>query len=148
MSVLMVSSPLLTMDMKALLLSQLKAALYPYCSQPIIQVVFVFTYIILAPLVGQIADCFAKGRVMLLANIGKLIGALGILLGVDPFLCYGLVGIGAAAYSPAKYGILAEISTGNNLVKANGFIEASTIAAILLGLLLVVFFPMLTSYLL
>lgn len=93
--------------------------------------VFVFTYIILAPFVGQIADCFAKGRVMLLANISKLIGAVGILLGLEPFLCYGLVGIGAAAYSPAKYGILAELTTGNNLVKANGFIEASTIAAIL-----------------
>lgn len=85
---------------------------------------------------------------MLLANIGRLIGALGILLGVDPFLCYGLVGIGTAAYSPVKYGILAEISTGNNLVKANGFIEASTIAAILLGSVAGVFFSMLTSYLL
>ncbi len=82
---------------------------------------------------GQIADCFAKGRVMLLANISKLIGAVGILLGLDPFLCYGLVGIGAAAYSPAKYGILAELTAGNNLVKANGFIEASTIEAILFG---------------
>jgi len=70
---------------------------------------------------------------MLLANISKLIGAVGILLGLDPFLCYGLVGIDAAAYSPAKYGILAELTTGNNLVKANGFIEASTIAAILFG---------------
>lgn len=147
---LIVSPPLLTRGIKALLLSQffsafadnallfvilaqLKAALYPDWSQPILQVVFVFTYIILAPFVGQIADCFAKGRVMLLANISKLIGAVGILLGLDPFLCYGLVGIGAAAYSPAKYGILAELTTGNNLVKANGFIEASTIAAILFG---------------
>lgn len=116
-----------------IMLAQLKAKLYPDWSQPILQVVFVFTYIIFTPFVGQIADCFAKGRVMLLANISKLIGAVGILLGLDPFLCYGLVGIGAAAYSPVKYGILAELTTGNNLVKANGFIEASTIAAILFG---------------
>ncbi|EAR0682595.1 lysophospholipid transporter LplT [Salmonella enterica subsp. enterica serovar Lille] len=111
----------------------LKAQFYPDWSQPVLQMVFVGAYILFAPFVGQIADSFAKGRVMMVANGLKLAGAAGICLGVNPFVGYTLVGIGAAAYSPAKYGILGELTTGDKLVKANGLMEASTIAAILLG---------------
>ncbi|EDS6424876.1 lysophospholipid transporter LplT [Salmonella enterica subsp. enterica] len=114
-------------------LALLKAQFYPDWSQPVLQMVFVGAYILFAPFVGQIADSFAKGRVMMLANGLKLAGAAGICLGVNPFVGYTLVGIGAAAYSPAKYGILGELTTGDKLVKANGLMEASTIAAILLG---------------
>lgn len=114
-------------------LAVLKNQHYPDWSQPVLQMVFVATYILLAPFVGQLADSFAKGRVMMLANGLKLLGALVICFGFDPFLGYALVGIGAAAYSPAKYGILGEITDGEQLVKANGLMEASTIAAILLG---------------
>jgi LPLT family lysophospholipid transporter-like MFS transporter len=71
--------------------------------------------------------------VMLLANSLKLVGSLGILVGLNPFLMYGLVGVGAAAYSPAKYGILSELTSADQLVKANGLMESSTIAAILIG---------------
>ncbi|HAD5239903.1 TPA: lysophospholipid transporter LplT [Salmonella enterica subsp. enterica serovar Typhi] len=114
-------------------LALLKAQFYPDWSQPVLQIVFVGAYILFAPFVGQIADSFAKGRVMMVANGLKLAGAAGICLGVNPFVGYTLVGIGAAAYSPAKYGILGELTTGDKLVKANGLMEASTIAAILLG---------------
>ncbi|EAB4921418.1 lysophospholipid transporter LplT [Salmonella enterica] len=114
-------------------LALLKAQFYPDWSQPVLQMVFVGAYILFAPFVGQIADSFAKGRVMMVANGLKLAGAAGICLGVNPFVGYTLVGIGAVAYSPAKYGILGELTTGDKLVKANGLMEASTIAAILLG---------------
>lgn len=114
-------------------LALLKAQFYPDWSQPVLQMVFVGAYILFAPFVGQIADSFAKGRVMMVANGLKLAGAVGICLGINPFVGYTLVGIGAAAYSPAKYGILGELTTGDKLVKANGLMEASTIAAILLG---------------
>ncbi|ECJ3545034.1 lysophospholipid transporter LplT [Salmonella enterica subsp. enterica serovar Typhimurium] len=114
-------------------LALLKARFYPDWSQPVLQMVFVGAYILFAPFVGQIADSFAKGRVMMVANGLKLAGAAGICLGINPFVGYTLVGIGAAAYSPAKYGILGELTTGDKLVKANGLMEASTIAAILLG---------------
>ncbi|EDQ1116456.1 lysophospholipid transporter LplT [Salmonella enterica] len=114
-------------------LALLKAQFYPDWSQPVLQMVFVGAYILFAPFVGQIADSFAKGRVMMVANGLKLAGAAGLCLGVNPFVGYTLVGIGAAAYSPAKYGILGELTTGDKLVKANGLMEASTIAAILLG---------------
>ena len=114
-------------------LALLKEQFYPDWSQPILQMVFVGAYILFAPFVGQVADSFAKGRVMMFANTLKLLGAASICFGINPFLGYTLVGIGAAAYSPAKYGILGELTTGDKLVKANGLMEASTIAAILLG---------------
>lgn len=114
-------------------LALIKQELYPDWSQPILQMAFVAAYIILAPFVGQFADSFAKGRVMMVANGLKLLGALVICFGFNPFLGYALVGVGAAAYSPAKYGILGEITSGDQLVKANGLMESSTIAAILLG---------------
>lgn len=114
-------------------LAVLKQQFYPDWSQPILQMVFVGAYILFAPFVGQIADSFAKGRVMMFANGLKLAGAAIICLGLNPFVGYMLVGVGAAAYSPAKYGILGELTTGDRLVKANGIMESSTIAAILLG---------------
>ncbi|MEX0527338.1 Lysophospholipid transporter LplT [Raoultella terrigena] len=114
-------------------LALMKQQFYPEWSQPVMQMLFVGAYILFAPFVGQFADSFAKGRVMMVANGMKLVGAGCICFGVNPFLGYTLVGIGAAAYSPAKYGILGELTTGDKLVKANGLMESSTIAAILLG---------------
>ncbi|MFE8148190.1 lysophospholipid transporter LplT [Brenneria goodwinii] len=114
-------------------LALIKVLVYPDWSQPFLQMGFVAAYIILAPFVGQVADSYAKGRVMMFANSLKLLGALVIFIGGNPFLGYTLVGVGAAAYSPAKYGILGEITHGDQLVKANGLMEASTIAAILVG---------------
>lgn len=114
-------------------LAVLKSQFYPDWSQPMLQMMFVATYILLAPFVGQMADSFAKGRVMMFANSLKLLGSLIICFGFNPFLGYTLVGVGAASYSPAKYGILTEITRSERLVKANGLMESSTIAAILLG---------------
>ncbi len=106
---------------------------YPAWSGPLLQEFFVGAYILLAPFVGVFADALPKGRVMLLANVGKVIGALGMCLHLNPFLSYAIVGAGAAANSPAKYGILGELTVQQQLVKANSLLEASTIAAILLG---------------
>jgi LPLT family lysophospholipid transporter-like MFS transporter len=106
---------------------------YPAWSGPLIQEFFVGAYILLAPFVGAFADTQPKGRVMAFANVAKFVGSLGMCLHMNPFLCYALVGSGAAANSPAKYGILGELTTREQLVKANGLLEASTIAAILLG---------------
>jgi MFS transporter, LPLT family, lysophospholipid transporter len=114
-------------------LALLKAELYPEWSQPLLQEFFVGAYILLAPFAGPLADAWPKGRVMLMSNALKLAGALGIWLGLNPFLAYGLVGVGAAIYSPAKYGILSELTSAEHLVKANGLMESSTIAAILIG---------------
>jgi MFS transporter, LPLT family, lysophospholipid transporter len=106
---------------------------YPPWTGPLLQAFFVGTYILLAPFVGVFADARPKGRVMLFANIVKFVGALGMCVNMNPFLSYALVGAGAAANSPAKYGILGELAPPDHLVKANGLLEASTIAGILLG---------------
>ena len=114
----------------------LKSQLAPNWQIPLLQEFFVVAFILLAPFVGPFADGFPKGRVMLIANLLKLLGASAMVLGLNPLLAYGLVGIGAAAYSPAKYGILSELVSAEKLVKANGLIEGSTIVAILLGAVL------------
>lgn len=114
-------------------LALLKLEHYPTWTEPLLQEFFVGAYILLAPFAGPFADAVPKGRVMLVSNLLKLAGVLGICLGVNPFLAYGLVGVGAATYSPAKYGILSELTSSELLVKANGLMESSTIAAILLG---------------
>jgi LPLT family lysophospholipid transporter-like MFS transporter len=106
---------------------------YAPWTAPLLQEFFVGAYILLAPFVGPFSDSKSKGTVMLLANGVKLVGSLGMCIGLNPFLMYGLVGAGAAAYSPAKYGILSELTSPAQLVKANSLIEASTIAAILIG---------------
>jgi MFS transporter, LPLT family, lysophospholipid transporter len=109
---------------------------YPAWTEPLLQEFFVGAFIILAPFAGPFADALPKGRVMLLSNGLKLLGALGMFVGLNPFLTYGMVGVGAAAYSPAKYGILSELVSPDQLVKANGLLESSTIAAILVGAIL------------
>jgi LPLT family lysophospholipid transporter-like MFS transporter len=114
-------------------LALLKTKLYPAWTEPLLQEFFVGAYILLAPFAGPLADSRPKGQVMLRANGLKLAGALAICVGVNPFLAYGLVGVGAALYSPAKYGILSELTSPDQLVKANGLMESSTIAAILIG---------------
>jgi LPLT family lysophospholipid transporter-like MFS transporter len=100
---------------------------------PLLQACFVIPFILLAPYVGALADAVPKGRVMLLANGLKLGGASALAMGLNPLLCYGVAGVGAAAYSPAKYGILSQMFGPDKLVKANGLLEGSTIVAILLG---------------
>jgi LPLT family lysophospholipid transporter-like MFS transporter len=100
---------------------------------PMLQEFFVVAFILLAPFVGPFADGFPKGRVMLISNLLKFGGASAMFMGLNPLLSYGLVGLGAAAYSPAKYGILSELVSEKDLVKANGMMEGSTIVAILLG---------------
>jgi MFS family permease len=97
---------------------------------------FALFYVALAPFVGAFADARPKGQVMFISNAIKVVGCLLMLVGVHPLLAYTLVGLGAAAYSPAKYGILTELLPPSQLVKANGWIEGLTIASIILGVLL------------
>jgi LPLT family lysophospholipid transporter-like MFS transporter len=97
---------------------------------------FALFYVILAPFVGAFADAMPKGKVMFVSNAIKVVGCLMMLFGVHPLLAYAIVGLGAAAYSPAKYGILTELLPPSQLVKANGWIEGLTIASIILGILL------------
>ena len=97
---------------------------------------FALFYVVLAPFVGAFADSRPKGEVMFISNAIKVVGCLMMLFGTHPLLAYAIVGLGAAAYSPAKYGILTELLPSSQLVKANGWIEGLTIASIILGVLI------------
>ena len=97
---------------------------------------FALFYVVLAPFVGAFADARPKGQVMFISNTIKVLGCLLMLAPINPLLAYSLVGLGAAAYSPAKYGILTELLPPSQLVKANGWIEGLTIASIILGVVL------------
>ena len=108
----------------------------PSWHTPVLQEFFVVSYILLAPFVGAFADALPKGRVMFISNNIKLIGCFAMLAGLNPLYAYGIVGFGAAAYSPAKYGILTEYLPPAKLVAANAWMEGATVAAIVLGAIL------------
>ena len=108
----------------------------PTWQQAALVPMFALFYVVLAPFVGAFADALPKGRVMLMSNSIKVLGCLMMLFGTHPLMAYAVVGLGAAAYSPAKYGILTELLPASQLVKANGWIEGLTISSIILGVLL------------
>ena len=100
---------------------------------PVLQQFFVFSFILLSPFVGAFSDALPKGQVMFISNATKTIGCLAMVMGLHPLIAYGLVGIGASIYSPAKYGILTEYLPSDRLVWANGWMEGLTVLAVILG---------------
>lgn len=108
----------------------------PNWMTPLLKLFFVLSYVVLAAFVGAFADSRPKGNVMFITNTIKVVGCITMLVGAHPLLAYGIVGFGAAAYSPAKYGILTELLPPDRLVAANGWIEGTTVGSIILGTVL------------
>ncbi|MBB5498995.1 lysophospholipid transporter LplT [Paraburkholderia sp. MM5384-R2] len=108
----------------------------PNWMTPLLKLFFVLSYVVLAAFVGAFADSRPKGRVMFITNTIKVVGCITMLVGAHPLIAYGIVGFGAAAYSPAKYGILTELLPPDRLVAANGWIEGTTVGSIILGTVL------------
>ena len=126
------------------LLAQLSG---PAWMTPLLKFFFTVSYVALAPFVGAFADAMKKGQVMFATNTVKIVGCIlmlfyefmpvpGLPAYVTVLLAYAVVGLGAAAYSPAKYGILTELLPPQQLVVANGWIEGLTVTSIILGVLL------------
>jgi hypothetical protein len=105
----------------------------PQWMTPLLKLFFVLSYVLLAAFVGAFADALPKGRVMFITNMIKIFGCALIFFHVHPLLAYSIVGFGAAAYSPAKYGILTELLPPEKLVAANGWIEGLTVTSIIFG---------------
>ena len=105
----------------------------PEWMRPLLKLFFTVSYVALAPFVGAFADSMPKGRVMFVTNLVKVVGCAMMFWSVHPLAAYAVVGFGAAAYSPAKYGILTELLTAEKLVAANGWIEGTTVGSIILG---------------
>ena len=103
---------------------------------PLLKLSFTLCYVFLAPFVGALADAWPKGRVMVAANLLKALAAALLVAGSDPMLALALAGLGAAVYAPAKYGLITEMLPADQLVRANGYIEGSTVCAALLGTVL------------
>ncbi|TDN69663.1 lysophospholipid transporter LplT [Paraburkholderia sp. BL10I2N1] len=108
----------------------------PNWMTPLLKLFFVLSYVVLAAFVGAFADSRPKGQVMFVTNTIKVVGCITMLIGAHPLIAYGIVGFGAAAYSPAKYGILTELLPPDRLVAANGWIEGTTVGSIILGTVL------------
>jgi LPLT family lysophospholipid transporter-like MFS transporter len=108
----------------------------PSLQTPLLKFFFTISYVVLAAFVGAFADSMPKWRVMLISNTIKIFGCGMVLMDIHPLLAYAVVGLGAAAYSPAKYGILTEMLPASKLVVANSWIEGLTVCAIILGTLL------------
>src|SRR5512145_2482889 len=119
----------------------------PEWMTPLLKFFFTVSYVAFAAFVGAFADSMAKGRVMFITNLVKIAGCLAMFACVwlpepgQPFyvpvlVAYGVVGLGAAAYSPAKYGILTEYLPHQKLVVANGWMEGLTVGSIILGTVL------------
>ncbi|WP_194711062.1 lysophospholipid transporter LplT [Noviherbaspirillum soli] len=117
-------------------ISLLASTSSPAWMTPLLKLFFVLSYVLLAAFVGAFADALPKGRVMFITNLIKIVGCGMMFLSVHPLLAYAIVGFGAAAYSPAKYGILTELLPPEKLVAANGWIEGLTVASIILGTVL------------
>ena len=115
------------------LLAQLNA---PAWMTPLLKLFFVLSYVILEAFVGAFADSRPKGNVMFITNTIKFVGCVVMLFGSHPLFAYAIVGLGAAAYSPAKYGILTELLPPEKLVAANGWIEGLTVGSIIMGTVL------------
>ncbi len=117
-------------------ISLLASAESPGWMTPMLKLFFVTSYVVLAPFVGAFADSLPKGRVMFITNLVKIVGCLMMFFSIHPLLAYAVVGFGAAAYSPAKYGILTELLPAEKLVAANGWIEGLTVVSSILGTVL------------
>lgn len=100
---------------------------------PLLKFSFTASYVVMAPFVGSLADRICKRRLMVLMNSMKLLGALALLAGLHPLAAFALVGLGASAYAPAKYGLLTESTPPAALVAANGWVESAVVLSVLLG---------------
>ena len=116
----------------ALLVEQGQAAFWV----PLLKLMFTLSYVVLGPWVGVCADTWPKQKVMMVANGVKALACMAMLWGVNPLLAFAIVGVGAAVYAPAKYGLVTELAQPEQLVTANAWIEISTVSAVLLGVVL------------
>lgn len=103
---------------------------------PLLKFSFTIAYVVLAPFVGPLSDAWPKARLMMAMNALKVVGVLALLAGVQPLVAFAIVGVGAAAYAPAKYGLVTELVPSARLVAANAWIEVSTVSAVLFGAVL------------
>ena len=106
---------------------------YPGWWAPLLKFSFTLSYVFLAPLMGPLADAFSKAKLMACMNALKVVGVAFIFTNFHPVLAFGIAGMAASAYAPAKYGLVTETVPAEKLVKANGWLEVTVVMAVILG---------------
>lgn len=104
---------------------------YPAWWAPLLKFSFTLSYVLLAPVVGPLSDAFPKGRLMAIMNLVKLCGVVLLVSGVHPLAAFALIGMAAAVYAPAKYGLVTESVPAAQLVRANAWLEVSVVMSVL-----------------
>ena len=107
----------------------------PAWTTPALRVFFFLSIVLLSAHASAIADAWPKKNVVAAVNTLKLVGCALMLSGTSPLLAYALIGLGAAAHAPARYGLLTELSVSGGQLAANAWMEALTVLAMLLGTL-------------
>jgi MFS family permease len=106
---------------------------YPGWWAPLLKFSFTLSYVVLAPLMGPLADAFSKAKLMAFMNALKVVGVAFIFTSFHPMLAFAIVGVAASAYAPAKYGLITETVPESGLVKANGWLEVTVVMSVILG---------------
>jgi hypothetical protein len=107
---------------------------YPGWWAPLLKFSLTLAYVLLASVVGPLADAFSKRRVMAGMSVLKMLGVLALLAGVQPLCAFALIGLAASVYAPAKYGIATESVPARSLVCANAWIEVSMVLSVIFGI--------------
>ena len=106
---------------------------YPGWWAPLLKFSFTLSYVLLAPLMGPLADAFAKAKLMACMNALKVVGVAFVFTSFHPMLAFAIVGMAASAYAPAKYGLMTETVPAEQLVKANAWLEVTVVMSVILG---------------
>ena len=109
---------------------------YPGWWAPLLKFSLTLAYVLLASVVGPVADAFYKNRLMAVMNALKIVGVFVLLSGVHPVFAFALIGIGASVYAPSKYGLVTESVPPRLLVRANAWLEVSVVLSVILGVAL------------
>lgn len=109
---------------------------YPAWWAPLLKFSLTLAYVLLASVVGPLADAFSKRRVMVGMSALKMVGVLLLLAGVQPLCAFAVIGLAASVYAPAKYGIATESVPARFLVRANAWIEVSMVLSVIFGIAL------------
>ena len=114
----------------------LKEQGYPEWWAPLLKFSLTLAYVVLASVVGPVADAFPKNQLMACMNALKMMGVFLLLLGVQPLYAFALIGLAASVYAPAKYGLVTESVSPKQLVRANAWLEVSVVLSVILGIAL------------
>jgi MFS family permease len=109
---------------------------YPGWWAPLLKFSLTLAYVLLASVVGPVADAFTKGRLMAWMNALKMLGVVLLLCGAQPLLAFAVIGLAASVYAPSKYGLVTESVPPRFLVRANAWLEVSVVLSVILGIAL------------